>query len=74
MTAEEIAIPGNGKPQFGSWDGRISLGDGFFDPLTEEELTAWEGYCGCDSCGDVIGAPSRFEQSRNAASASVCES
>ena len=72
MTAEDIAIPGNGKPQFGSWEGRISLDDGFFDPLPDEELAAWEG--------DGIGASRGFEQSRNAASASatasssVCES
>ena len=31
-----------GKPQFGSWKGRISLDDSFFDPLPEEELAAWE--------------------------------
>ena len=27
----------------GSWKGRISIGDSFFDPLPEEELAAWEG-------------------------------
>ncbi len=32
-----------GKPQFGSWKGRIALDDSFFDPLPEEELSAWEG-------------------------------
>ena len=32
-----------GKPQFGSWKGRIAADDSFFDPLPEEELAAWEG-------------------------------
>ena len=32
-----------GKPRFGSWKGRISIDDSFFDPLPEEELAAWEG-------------------------------
>ena len=32
-----------GKPRFGSWKGRISIDDRFFDPLPEEELAAWEG-------------------------------
>ena len=32
-----------GKPQFGSWIGRVALDDSFFEPLPEEELTAWEG-------------------------------
>ena len=32
-----------GKPQFGSWKGRISTPDSFFDPLPEEELKLWEG-------------------------------
>ena len=32
-----------GKRQFGSWKGRITLDDSFFDPLPEEELSAWEG-------------------------------
>ncbi len=31
-----------GKPQFGSWKGRVSLDDSFFDPLPEEEMSAWE--------------------------------
>ena len=26
----------------GSWKGRISIDDGFFDPLPEDELAAWE--------------------------------
>ena len=37
-----------GKPQFGSWKGRISIDDSFFDPLPEDELKAWEGDCDCD--------------------------
>ena len=32
-----------GKPRFGSWRGRIALDDSFFEPLPEEELSAWEG-------------------------------
>ena len=32
-----------GKPQFGSWRGRVALDDSFFEPLPEEELSAWEG-------------------------------
>ena len=39
-----------GKPQFGSWKGLISIDDSFFDPLPQEELTAWEGDCNCDVC------------------------
>ncbi len=31
-----------GKPQFGSWKDRIALDGSFFDPLPEEELSAWE--------------------------------
>ena len=53
---EEVVIARNGKPvarlvgyrrrgrpQFGSWKGRIVIDDSFFDPLPEEELAAWEG-------------------------------
>lgn len=32
-----------GTPRFGSWKGRIVVDDSFFDPLPEQELTAWEG-------------------------------
>ena len=32
-----------GKPQFGSWKGKIKVPDSFFDPLPEEELKLWEG-------------------------------
>ena len=32
-----------GKPRFGSWQGRITLDDSFFEPLPEEELKLWEG-------------------------------
>lgn len=55
-SGEEVVIARNGKPvarivrvekqgkrQFGSMKGRIKLGEGFFDPLPEEELAAWEG-------------------------------
>ncbi|MDE2999668.1 MAG: type II toxin-antitoxin system Phd/YefM family antitoxin [Gemmatimonadota bacterium] len=53
---EEIVIARDGKPvarlvpygnqkgtrQFGAMKGRIVVDDGFFDPLPEVELTAWE--------------------------------
>ena len=38
-----------GKRQFGSWKGRVVLDDSFFDPLPEEELSAWEDDC-CAFC------------------------
>ena len=38
-----VAYQVRGKPQFGSWKGRFSLDDSFFDPLPEEEIRAWEG-------------------------------
>ena len=53
---EEVIIARNGHPvarlvkyqrkgqrQFGALAGRITVGDGFFDPLPEEDLAAWEG-------------------------------
>lgn len=53
---EEVVIARNGKPvarlviareqgkrQFGSMKGLISMDDTFFEPLPEEELRAWEG-------------------------------
>ena len=52
---EEVVIARNGKPvvrlmpvqqrgprEPGSWKGRISIDDSFFDPLPEDELAAWE--------------------------------
>ena len=51
---EEIVITRNGKQvarlvdcqrgkrRFGAWKGRIAVDDSFFDPLPEEELSAWE--------------------------------
>ena len=52
---EEIVITRNGKPvarlvdcqpggkrRFGAWKDRIAVDDSFFDPLSEEELSAWE--------------------------------
>ena len=33
----------------GSWKGRISVDDSFFDPLPEDELALWEGR----AAGDV---------------------
>lgn len=54
-TGEEIVITRNGKPvarlvgcrprgkrQFGAWEGRIAVNDSFFDPLPEDEWSAWE--------------------------------
>ncbi|MXW26275.1 MAG: type II toxin-antitoxin system Phd/YefM family antitoxin [Dehalococcoidia bacterium] len=53
---EDVVIARNGKPvarlvpceqqgkrEFGVLKGRIKLDDSFFDPLPEEELSAWEG-------------------------------
>ena len=56
---EEVVITRDGKPVVrmepvrpsrhveprapGSWQGRITIDDSFFDPLPEEELAAWEG-------------------------------
>ena len=44
------SVQKRGKPQFGSWKGRISIDDSFFDPLPEDELKAWEGDCDCSYC------------------------
>ncbi len=41
--AKLVRYRARGKPQFGSWRGRIKFDDSFFDPLPEEELKAWEG-------------------------------
>ena len=41
--ARLVSVQKRGRPQFGSWKGRIKLDDSFFDPLPEEELAAWEG-------------------------------
>ena len=41
--ARLVRLQRQGKPQFGSWKDRIVLDDSFFDPLPEEELSAWEG-------------------------------
>jgi prevent-host-death family protein len=36
--------PPKTKPRVpGSWKGRLTLPDSFFDPLPEEELKLWEG-------------------------------
>lgn len=42
--ARLVSVRSRGKRQFGSMKGRIRLDDGFFDPLPEEELAAWEGH------------------------------
>ena len=31
-----------GRPRFGSWKGRITVDDSFYEPLPDEELDAWE--------------------------------
>ena len=62
---EEVVIARNGTPAVrltlveprtsrepGSWKGRISIDDAFFEPLPEDELAAWVG----GAAGD---APSR---------------
>ena len=41
--ARLVRVRERGKRQFGSMKGRIKLDEGFFDPLPEEELAAWEG-------------------------------
>ena len=41
--ARLVRFQPQGKRQFGSWKGRVVLDDSFFDPLPEEELSAWEG-------------------------------
>ena len=33
------------KRKFGAMKGALLVDDGFFDPLPEEELRAWEGEC-----------------------------
>ena len=40
--ARLVRFQRQGRPQFGSWKGRIVLDDGFFDPFPEEELSAWD--------------------------------
>ena len=53
---EEVVIVRRGKPvvrlvpykphakrRFGAMKGQIRIDDGFFDPLPEDELDAWEG-------------------------------
>ena len=40
--ARLVLVQPRGKPQFGSWKGRIAIDDEFFDPLPESELSAWE--------------------------------
>ena len=48
---EEVVIARDGKPvarlvpcrpQFGSWKGRITIADSFFEPLPDEVLDGWE--------------------------------
>ncbi|WP_428539903.1 type II toxin-antitoxin system Phd/YefM family antitoxin [Rhodopila sp.] len=34
--------PAAGKRRFGALRGQISVGPGFFEPLTEQEIAAWE--------------------------------
>ena len=41
--ARLVSVPKRGRRQFGSMQGLITLDEGFFDPLPDEELTAWDG-------------------------------
>ncbi|MXZ90405.1 MAG: type II toxin-antitoxin system Phd/YefM family antitoxin [Chloroflexi bacterium] len=41
--ARLVSVPKRGQRQFGSMQGLITLDDGFFDRLPDEEITAWEG-------------------------------
>jgi antitoxin (DNA-binding transcriptional repressor) of toxin-antitoxin stability system len=34
--------PPGSKRRFGTWRGMVSVGPEFFEPLSEEELAAWE--------------------------------
>ena len=38
-----VALNRKVKPRFGSWKDCVTLDDSFFDPLPEDELSAWEG-------------------------------
>ena len=39
----EPVAPLRRKSAFGALKGRIALSEGFFDPLTPEDLASWEG-------------------------------
>lgn len=41
--ARLVSVPKRGKRQFGAMQGLIKLDAGFFEPLPDEELSAWEG-------------------------------
>ena len=41
--ARLVKCKAKGKPQFGSWKGKIKFDDSLFDPLPEEEIRLWEG-------------------------------
>lgn len=40
--ARLVRVQSSGKRTFGTWKGRITLDDTFFEPLPEEELSLWE--------------------------------
>ncbi len=40
--ARLVDFQARGKRRFGAWKDRITVNDGFFDPLPEEEMSAWE--------------------------------
>ena len=40
--ARLVSCTRRGRPQFGSWKGRITIDDSFFDPLPDEVLDDWE--------------------------------
>ena len=41
--ARLVSYKPRGKRQFGAMKGQVVIDDSFFDPLSEEELKAWEG-------------------------------
>lgn len=41
--ARLVAVEPPAKREFGALRGRIKLDDGFFEPLPDDELDAWEG-------------------------------
>lgn len=42
--AKVVPVQPEPKPRgWGSWEGRYTLPDSFFDPLPEDELTGWDG-------------------------------
>jgi prevent-host-death family protein len=40
--AKLVSVAPKGRREFGAMRGKISIGREFFEPLSEEELAAWE--------------------------------